>query len=387
MPRAPFTPREMIGRLVGFDTTSRESNLDLIEFVADYLDQQGIAASLTYDDERRKANLFATIGPADDGGVILSGHTDVVPVDGQPWSSDPFDVVERDGRLYGRGTADMKSFLAISLALVPEFKAHPLAVPIHLAFSYDEEVGCRGVGRLIDGMRESGIRPAVAIVGEPTGMRLVNGHKGIHGFRTTVTGREAHSSTTHLGVNAVMAAAELIHHLAETAEAMKLRAEPESGFEPPYTTIQVGMIEGGTAANIIPRHCRFVWEYRLMPGSDPDEIITDFKARSAELEAAMKSVAPEAAIVTAGGSVPGLRTEPDSPAERLVRELTGNDRADRAAFVSEGGLFQNAGLSVVVCGPGHVTEAHKPDEFIALDQVAEGTAFLRRLGERLCRPL
>ena len=387
MAKTRYTPREMIERLIGFDTTSRGSNLDLISFVADYLAEYGIAATLTHDDDRGKANLFATLGPEGDGGVVLSGHTDVVPVDGQAWSSDPFTVVERDGRLHGRGTCDMKSFIAIALALVPEYLERDLAVPIHFALSYDEEVGCIGVNRLIAGVRAAGLRPAVVIVGEPTGMRVVNAHKGIYAFRTTVTGHEAHSSATQIGVNAVMVAAELIHHLAGVAEAERRRAEPASGFVPPHTTVHVGVVAGGTAANIIPRHCHFLWEYRLMPGADPDAIIDGFNARAAELEAAMQAVEPATGIATSGGSVPGLKPEAGSLAERLVTELTGDNRPAKASYATEAGLFQEAGMSVVVCGPGHIEQAHKPDEFIDLDQVAQCTDVLHRLGARLCRPL
>ncbi len=388
MTGARYSPREMLDRLVGFDTTSRNSNLALIAFVADYLAGHGVEAALTYDDDKRKANLYATIGPAGARGVALSGHTDVVPVDGQPWETDPFTVVERAGRLYGRGTADMKSFIAVALALVPDFLAADLAVPVHLALSYDEEVGCLGVDRLIEGIARAGIKPAIVIVGEPTAMRVVNAHKGIYSFETTVTGLEAHSSATHLGVNAITTAAELIGFLDRLAAEMRERADPDSGFTPPYTTVHVGTIVGGTALNIIPRHCRFEWEYRLMPGADPDEIIDRFNAFSTEVEARLKQTSVEAGIKTAMRCrVVGLEPERDALAERLVLALTGDNRAGKVSFGTEAGKFQSAGMSVVVCGPGDIAQAHKPNEFIAVSEVEACAAFMRRLIERLKSPL
>jgi acetylornithine deacetylase len=375
-----LSPVEMLARLVGFDTTSRGSNLALIEFVVDYLGQHGVEAVLTRDDDGRKANLFATLGPARDGGVVLSGHTDVVPVDGQAWSSDPFVVVERDGRLYGRGTCDMKGFLATALALVPDILKRRPKVPIHLALSYDEEVGCLGVGRLIAQAIDAGVKPAAVIVGEPTEMKVVDAHKGIYAFRTTVTGREAHSSLTDKGVNAIMAAADLIGCLGRLADEMASRADPDSGFDPAYTTVHVGTIEGGTALNIVPLRCAFRWEYRLLPGADPDEVPRRFAAYCDERRAALKGRAREADIVTEPQmSVPGLEPEPGSAAERLVFALAGSNRTHKAAFGTEAGLFQRAGMAAVVCGPGSVAQAHKPDEFVARAQIEACEAFLRRL--------
>ncbi|MFQ5785037.1 MAG: acetylornithine deacetylase [Alphaproteobacteria bacterium] len=383
-----FTPREMIDRLIGFDTTSRNSNLALIDFVADYLEGHGAHPTLTHDDERRKANLFATFGPEGPGGVVLSGHTDVVPVDGQPWETDPFAVVERDGRLYGRGTSDMKSFLAVALALAPEFRRAGLAVPVHLALSYDEEVGCLGVDRLIEDLDRTGTQPAIVIVGEPSSMRVVNAHKGIFSFATTVTGHEAHSSATHIGVNAVMIAARLIGFLADLAEEMKQRGDPESGFTPPYTTVHVGVVAGGTALNIIPGRCLFEWEYRLLPGSDADEIIDRFEAFTASLEPEMRAIDADAGIETeARARVAGLEPEDDPLAERLVMALTGDNRAGKVSYGTEAGKFQRAGMSVVVCGPGDIAQAHKPNEFIEIAQVEACTAFMRRLIARLGEPL
>jgi acetylornithine deacetylase len=376
-----FDSIQMIDALIGFDTVSSRSNLALIEFVEHYLAGHGIASRRTSDDSGGKANLFATIGPEIAGGVVLSGHSDVVPVEGQDWSSDPFTLARRDGRLYGRGTADMKSFIAVALALVPEMRAAGLERPIHLALSYDEELGCRGVPRLIAELGGLLPRPAIAIVGEPPSMRLVSGHKGGAGLRTTVTGKEAHSSQPHRAANAVMAAARLIGEIERMAAERRAAADPDSPFEPPYTTFNVGMIEGGTAPNIVPRSCAFQWEYRLLPGDDGDAIVERFD-RFAEEQVLpeLRRSAPEAAIVTeARPRVPPLAPEPDSPAEALVRALIGANRAHMVSFGTEAGLFQEAGLSTVVCGPGSIDQAHQPDEFIEIAQVEACEAMLRRL--------
>ena len=311
---------EMIQRLVGFDTVSARSNLALIEFVRDYLSGYGIESRLTFDAGGGKANLFATIGgPAEGGGVVLSGHTDVVPVEGQPWESDPFHVVARDGRLYGRGTADMKSFLAVALALVPEVRKRELKVPIHLALSYDEEVGCLGVPALLRDVADALPRPPrLAIIGEPTMMRVANRHKGIHAFETRVTGRDGHSSGTHRGVNAIVHAAEIIGFLDALAAEQRRQGPFDEGFDPPYTTINVGTVEGGTALNIIPRHCAFRWEFRPVPATDPADLLTRVETFVAEsVLPRMRAVAAEAEVVTvARCAVPPLLPEADSPAER-----------------------------------------------------------------------
>jgi len=371
----------MIEALVGFDTVSSRSNLALIAFVEDYLAGHGVTALLSGDDLGAKANLFASLGPDEAGGVVLSGHTDVVPVEDQDWSSDPFTLARRDGRLYGRGTADMKSFIAVALALVPEMRAAELKRPIHLALSYDEEIGCLGVPRLIAELGRALPRPAIAIVGEPTGMRLVTGHKGGAAFRTTVTGKEAHSSQPQRAANAVMAAARLIGEIERMAAEKRAAAEPNSPFEPPYTSFNVGMIQGGTATNIVPRSCSFAWELRPLPGDDAEAIVERF-ARFAEEEVlpALRASAPEAAIVTeARPRVRPLAPEVDSPAEALVRTLIGANRAHVVSFGTEAGLFQEAGLSTVVCGPGSIDQAHRPDEFIEIAQVEACEAMIRRL--------
>ena len=381
-----YDAREMVERLVAFDTVSANSNLALIDFVVDYLADHGVAARLSHDEDGRKANLFATLGPENtDGGVVLSGHTDVVPVADQDWSSDPFTVVERDGRLFGRGTADMKSFLAVALALVPEMCAAPLTTPIHLALSFDEEVGCLGVPRLLRQIAEAGLAPGLVIIGEPTEMRVINAHKGISGFRTEVTGLEAHSSATHRGVSAIMAAARLVSFLEALGE--ELAGRPgDPGFTPPHTTISVGTIEGGTALNIIPRHCRFLWEFRPLPGFDGSEIVARFAAFARErVLPGMRARYADAAIKTTTlAAVPPLAERDDSPAVALALALTGDNRAGVVSFATEAGLFQQAGIPAVICGPGSIAQAHEPDEFIARNQIAACEAFLRRLIARLC---
>jgi len=383
-----MTPRELIERLVAFDTTSRNSNLELIGFVADYLSGFGIESRLSHNEERTKANLFATIGPPEPGGVVLSGHTDVVPVDGQDWTSDPFQVIEREGRLYGRGTADMKSFLALALAMVPEILAAGLRTPVHLAFSFDEEVGCLGVPHLLRQIAGELPRPRLVIVGEPTEMRVANAHKGISGFLSEVKGLEAHSSASHRGVNAIMAAARLVSFLEELAAEIAARppADPRHrDFDPPYTTIGVGTIEGGTALNIIPKTCRFRWEVRPLPGFDVSEVTDRFQAFARDsLLPAMRARHPGASILTTPlAMVPPLAPHDDSPAVALALALTGANRTGAVSFATEGGLYQAAGIPAVICGPGSILQAHEADEYISLEQVAAGEDFLRRLIARL----
>jgi acetylornithine deacetylase len=378
------SPIDILRRLVAFDTVSANSNLALIGWVADYLVGHGVTSHLTYDEAGEKANLFATIGPAEiGGGVILSGHTDVVPVAGQPWDSDPFELIERDGRLYGRGTADMKSFLAIALALVPEFTSRQLKRPLHLALSFDEEVGCFGAPRLIEALPQGAARPRLVIVGEPTNMAVANSHKGCHVFVTSVTGLAAHSSAPQRGVNAIVAASEIIQFIAGLADEGRASARPENGFEPPYTSFNIGTISGGTAMNIIPRECEFTWEFRPLPGEDTAAIrqrIDDFIA--ADLLPRLRQVHPAADVTTrALASVPGLVAVAGSPAEELARQLTGANHSTVVAYGTEAGLFQNAGIPAVICGPGSMEQGHQPNEYITLEQIAAGTAFQRCLAD------
>ncbi len=372
---------EMVRRLVGFDTTSRGSNLALIGFVRGYLDNLGIASELVFDETGNKANLYAKLGPAGVGGIMLSGHTDVVPVDGQDWHSDPFAVLARDGRLYGRGTADMKSFIAVVLALLPRLAERPLRIPLHLAFSYDEEVGCRGARRLIAAISERPDRPRLCIVGEPTMMQPVTGHKGKRSFRCRVHGFECHSALAHLGVNAIEAAAEMVALLKTMARRRRDAGPFDADYTPPYTTIQTGVIHGGTALNIVPKDCAFDFEFRLLPGEDPDAGIGELRAfADNRLLPEMRAVRPQAAIEFEELSAfPGLDTEDDSEITRLVAAMTGANGTAKVSFGTEGGLFQAAGIPTVVCGPGSIEQAHKPDEFIDLEQIALCEHFIGRL--------
>ena len=376
----------MIGRLVAFDTTSRESNLALIDFVRDYLDRWRVKSELVYDAERRKANLYATIGPSGRGGVMLSGHSDVVPVDGQPWSSDPFKLVERDGRLYGRGSADMKSFIAVTLAKVPDFLAQTLATPLHLALTYDEEVGCLGVRTLVAALAPKDVKPKLCIIGEPTAMQPVVAHKGSRRLRCHVHGHEAHSSLTHKGVNAVETAAELVAYLRKMARKKRSDGPFDPAFDPPYTTIQTGLISGGTAVNIVPRECRFDFEMRYLPEDDPSAIADEVKRYAATLMPEMQAVSEDAGIAfEETNNVPALSAKESDEVVQLALALSGANGTGKVSFATEGGLFQQAGIPTVICGPGSIEQAHKPDEFIELDQVRQCEAFIDRLIERVKR--
>lgn len=373
--------RQMIERLVGFDTVSAKSNLALIDFAQDYLESRGARCRRSVNAEGTKANLLASLGPAVAGGVVLSGHSDVVPVEGQPWDSDPFTLREDGERLYGRGTADMKSFLAIALGLVPEFTARPLARPIHLAFSYDEEVGCTGVPALIEDLTSSLPEPALVIVGEPTSMQIVNGHKGCFLFETRIKGQAAHSSLPQLGANAIIAAGRIVAHIAGLAEAKRAAADPDSPFDPPYTTFNLGEIDGGKAINIVAQDCRFTWEFRPLPGEDTEAVMAEVE-RFATQEALpkLREFAPDASIETRRpATVLPLAPESDGAAETLVRRLSGANDSAVVSFGTEGGLFQAAGLSTVVFGPGSIDQAHQPNEYISLDQVAACEAFMLKL--------
>jgi acetylornithine deacetylase len=374
-------PREMLARLVAFDTTSARSNLALIEFVRDYLAGHGIDCRLTFDESRDKANLYASLGPADAGGVVLSGHTDVVPVAGHPWRSDPFTVTERDGKLHGRGTADMKGFIALVLALVPEMRGAELKRPLHIALSYDEELGCLGAPRMLQDIAANLPRPEIVIVGEPTGLKLGNRHKGCYGFEIGIQGRDGHSSATQRGVNAISHAAVTVAFLDGIAERFRREGPFDEGFDPPYTTLNVGEIAGGSAVNIIARHCRIAWEFRPIPAVDPREVIAEVETWLAEeLNPRLAALAPEArAEIKPDCVVPPLVPSRHSPAAELVRHLTGANESIGLAFATEAGQFQEIGIDAVVCGPGSIAQAHQPDEFIELSQFREGEAFLRRL--------
>jgi acetylornithine deacetylase len=383
MTAAHITSSEMLGRLVGFDTVSRNSNLAAIEFIRDYLDGYGIESRLSFDDEGRKANLFATIGPADRPGVILSGHSDVVPVDGQDWTGDPFKLRENDGYLYGRGSADMKGFIATALAMVPEFKARVTTTPVHLAFSYDEEVGCIGVARLIEQIGMAEAKPMACIVGEPTMMLPIVWQKGLHVFRCHVHGHEAHSSRTPYGVNAVEAAAELIARIKTIARRIRDEGPFDDGFDPAYTTLHCGTVQGGTAQNIVPASCNFTFEIRNLPGHDPAQLVAEIERHAHDhIEPEMHAVDPSTgfAIVPRNG-LPDYQISEDHPAVTMVKGALGANAVGKVAYMTEAGLFGRAGIPTVICGPGDIAQAHKPDEYIEVAQLSRCENFLLRLVE------
>ncbi len=369
----------MIEALVAIPTVSRDSNLACIHFIRDYLAAHGVSSNLVENEDGSKANLYASVGPMVPGGVVLSGHTDVVPVDDQDWDSDPFRVVERDGRLHGRGTCDMKSFYAIALALLPEMGG--LKRPIHFALSYDEEVGCRGAPAMIRELTTALPAPEAVIVGEPTMMEVVCAHKSIFHFVTRITGHEAHSSQPHRGVSAVMVAARLIDWLRRRQAENAAAAPAGCPFEPPYTSLHCGVIHGGTASNIMAHHCEFHTDVRSVPGEDPMTYFNEFEAFAREVvEPEMQAIAPQAGIefrITA--RVPAFESAPDSPAVMLARRLTGQNDLASVSYGAEAGQFQEAGFPVVMCGPGSIDQAHQPNEYISLAQVQAGTDFIRRL--------
>jgi len=382
-----YTPVEMIEKLVSFDTVSRNSNLNLIDFVADYLTQYDVPCEKIYNDDGTKANLLATVGPNIEGGIVLSGHTDVVPVDGQPWDTDPFVVVEKEGKLYGRGTSDMKSFSAIALSLVPEMLEKGLKKPIHIALSYDEEIGCLGSPRMIQRIVESCPKPRAVIVGEPTMMDIVTAHKGIVGLKTKVIGREAHSSLVEDGVSAVMTAANLVTYIAGMMAENKANADDNSRYAPSpgYSTLHVGVINGGTAMNIISRECEFTWDIRYVSEDDPQKFIDRFEdyCRS-EILPAMQAIAPECSIETrVVSSTSALGPEEKGEAEMLCKKLTGKNSTYFVSYAAEAGQFQNAGFSTVICGPGSIGIAHQPNEYIELEQVKASEIFIRNLIDEL----
>jgi acetylornithine deacetylase len=375
-----YTITEMLSKLISFDTTTRNSNLPLIEFVEDYLNSHAVPHLRVDYESERKTNLYATIGPDVAGGIVLSGHTDVVPVDGQNWSSDPFVMEERDGKLFGRGTADMKGFIAVALALVPHFKAMKLTRPIHLALSCDEEVGCKGVRPLVAHMRDHLKKPRAVIVGEPTSMQVVNGHKSAVTFSTEITGLEGHSSLTDQGVNAIMVAAEMIGEMNRIRHDLIAEGDTTGRFNPPYSTIHVGVIAGGTAKNIIPRKCDFQWETRLLPKADPQAVPLRLERFAKTLQPAMQAISSHAGIITTQtNAVPGLAPERDSVAEHLALHAAEANSTHAVSYCTEAGLFQSIGIPTVICGPGNIEQAHKVDEFVSVEQLVACERFLVRL--------
>lgn len=376
-----ITSRKLLAQLVAFDTTSRESNLALIDFVWRYLTDLGVHCELIHNAGRSKANLYARLGPAGSGGVMLSGHSDVVPVDGQSWSVPPFALTERDGKLYGRGTADMKGFIACMLAAVPHFLAEPLAQPLHLAISYDEEVGCLGVRTLLDALASRPDKPDICLIGEPTELQPVLGHKGKLGVRCEVQGASCHSAFAPQGVNAIEYAAKLIHRLTVIGQRLAAPERQDPRFDPPFATVQTGVIQGGQALNIVPADCTFDFEVRTLPQDDAQQVVQALEGYAQrELLSHMHAVNVDAAIrFYPISGYPGLSTEAHSAAARLVAHLTGSDAFSTVAFGTEGGLFHQAGIPSVICGPGSMAQGHKPDEFITVEQLAACDAMLRRL--------
>ncbi|SEG40279.1 acetylornithine deacetylase [Billgrantia desiderata] len=381
-----MTAAEMLERLVGFATVSRDSNLELIAFVEGYLDEHGVEHWRVESDDGKKANLLARIGPAVVGGVVLSGHTDVVPVDGQPWSTDPFALVDKgDGKLYGRGTCDMKGFIACALAELPEWLKRGLDKPIYLALSYDEEVGCIGAPRMIERLMADHPRPAAVIVGEPTLMQPVVAHKGATNLRTTVTGRASHSSQIDQGVSAIHVAARLVTRIEDVMSELRAEGRVDGAFNVAHSSLHVGKIAGGTAINIMARECTFEWEIRHLPSDRFEELFERVNAYAAELEAEMQRRAPETSIVTEALNltVPALADDNNAQVLDLCRELLGEQPSGAVAYATEAGQFQRVGLPTVICGPGSIRQAHQPDEYIEIEQLAAGTRFMQALGRRL----
>ncbi|MBN3764146.1 acetylornithine deacetylase [Burkholderia sp. Ac-20365] len=377
--------RALLERLIAFPTVSRDSNLEMIDFIRHYLGDLGVRSELFYNAERTKANLFATIGPGVDGGIVLSGHTDVVPVDGQPWTVEPFRLSEKEGRLYGRGTADMKGYIASVLAAVPAFVARDLKVPVHLAFSYDEEVGCLGVRPMLAELAKRAHKPAVCLIGEPTELKPVLGHKGKLAMRCQVKGAPCHSAYAPYGVNAIQYAARLINHLEVIGEQLSLPEHHDERFDPPYSTVQTGVIKGGRALNIVPAECEFDFEVRALPGYDATHVVNELQAYAQQqLLPKMRAVNAETDIrLESLSAYPGLATSPESDAAQLLASLCGSREFGTVAFGTEGGLFNQAGIPAVVCGPGSMDQGHKPDEFVTIEQLEGCDAMLSRLADHL----
>lgn len=377
------TSRDLLADLIAFDTTSRESNLALIDYVRAYLAGLGIDSELLFNAERSKANLYARIGPTGAGGVMLSGHSDVVPVDGQAWTLPAFALSERDGRLYGRGTADMKGFIACVLASLPRFLDAPLRLPLHIAISYDEEVGCLGVRSLVERLRASPERPVICLIGEPTEMRPVLGHKGKLAMRCEVHGAACHSAYAPQGVNAIEYAAKLIGRLGEIGERLAAPEHHDSRFDPPYSTVQTGVIQGGRALNIVPAECHFDFEMRSLPADDPQQVAAELRYYAEhELLPRMRAVSAASDIrFSELPSYPGLLTDAASEAAQLLALIAEREDFTTVAFGTEGGLFDEAGVATVVCGPGSMEQGHKPDEFVSLDQLARCDAMLACLAQ------
>jgi acetylornithine deacetylase len=382
---APMTTAEMLGRLVAFDTTSRNSNLQLIAFVRDYLDAWGVAYRVSADPTGQKANIHAVIGPQSPGGVALSGHVDTVPVDGQAWTSDPFALRRDAGKLYARGACDMKGFVAACLAAVPDFQAMRLKRPLHLFISYDEETDFGGAERLVADLSESGLKPALCVVGEPSGMKPIIAHKGRLSLNVRVRGRPGHSSEPAKGVNAIHAASEAIAWLAAEARRLAKEGPFVEAFDPPHTTLQVGTVQGGSILNIIPEQAAFSVEWRNVPGDDAERHLARLQAFvAATIEQEMHAVdAATGFSYEIINLMPRLALDPDHELATVVKLLTGSNSAGTVSYGTEAGYYQNAGIATIVCGPGHIAQAHQPDEFVAQSELDACDTFIRRLADRL----
>ena len=379
-----YTPEEMLAKLVSYPTVSRDSNVELMDFIADYLQGHGVTAHRTWSADGQKCNIYACVGPEEPGGVVLSGHVDVVPVDGQEWSSDPFTLVRKGDRLYGRGACDMKGFDALALCAVPKALAAGVKRPLQLALTYDEETGMAGAYQLVPELAGH-LPPAEAvIVGEPSQMQVVTGHKGGLMLHTHVHGYEVHSSIVHTGVSAVMTAARLIGWLEAQMAANKAAADPDNLFVPPYTTLHVGMIQGGTARNIVAKDCWFSTDVRVLPGESSKDWRERYLAEVARVEREIQAIHPDTKItVDVRGDIPGCRPDRATEAEALCRALTGDNAEHVVSYGTEGGIFQDGGYSACICGPGNIEQAHQPDEFIEISQLAAGEAFMEKLVARL----
>lgn len=380
---------ELLSELIAYPTVSALSNRTMIDHLANHLETAGARVNVIEDPTGAKANLFATIGPERDGGIVLSGHTDVVPVADQDWQTDPFMLFDKDEALYGRGTCDMKGFIAAAIALAPLLGRAATERPIHFAFTYDEETGCLGGQHLVETLREQGLRPALAIVGEPTSMRIIEGHKGCFEYTTHFTGFEGHGSNPDAGVNAVEYAVRYVNRLIQLKDQLRARAPASSRFDPPWTTINTGLLSGGVAHNVIPGKAQVQWEMRPVQATDADFVKRDLDAYCFdELIPLMRAVYPDADIVTEViAEVDGLEPMDQNAARDLVAELTGNNGCDLVAFGTEAGLLQSLGMDVVVCGPGSIEQAHKPDEYLAKDQLAQCLTMLERLAPKLSMPI
>lgn len=371
---------QILEQLIRMDTTSRNSNLEFLTYIQQYLASHSVNCILDYNATKTKANLLATLGPMVPGGIILSGHTDTVPVDGQAWDTDPFTLTKQGEKLYGRGTSDMKSFIALALAMVPEFLQHQLSRPIHLVFSYDEEIGCQGVPSMVQYISSTLPKPEFAIIGEPTGIEVVTAHKGIQCFETTVTGIAAHSSCPHLGASAIVLACDLIDYLHNMVEA----SGHDHRFTPSHNSFNVGKIQGGTAINIIPDLCRFHWEMRTLPGSSAQKILDQFYGYCRKKQEKSKTLEEKTRIVTTAlHSSPALQEDTQLSARRTMMQLASRSDTRYVSFATEAGIFQQAGIPAFVCGPGHIAQAHKPNEYIELSQIESYLALLTRLSHHV----